>query len=253
MTQISNITPQLRRSLLWPGLLAALSFCVLIGLGSWQVNRLAWKEQILSQMAERLAAPPQPLPEPKQWPALKAEDYEYRRVSLSGVFDHAKEVLIFRSSGKLAGRPDGPGYHVITPLALPTGEFILINRGFIPLEAKDPASRAAGQVTGPQTLIGLMRGPEERNLFTPTDEPAKRLWYTRDAQAIGQALALPSFAPFVVDADATPVPGGLPLGGATQISIPNNHLSYALTWFGLATTLLVFFIWFAIRQRRSQA
>jgi surfeit locus 1 family protein len=245
----ASANPQ--RSLVLPGLLAASGIVILISLGSWQMNRLAWKEAILARIAERVQAPPTALPEPSQWADLSPEDYEYRRVTLAGTFDHSREVLIFRATGKLTKRPDGPGYHVITPLLLASGQSVLVNRGFIPLEAKDPASRAQGQISGLQTITGLMRSTEERNLFTPADDPAKGLWYTRDPKAIGAALKLDKLAPFVIDAEAMAVPGGLPEGGATQINIQNNHLSYALTWFGLAATLALFFIWFALRQKRK--
>ncbi len=210
---------------------------LLSSLGVWQVRRLAWKENLLAQIAARRDAPHAPLPPRAAWPGLKPEDYDYRHVALRGVFDHAKEAYIFRASADGAAG-GSPGYEVVTPLAIDGGGVVFVNRGFVPAELKDPASRPAGQTAGEVEIVGLMRRPEDRNLFTPPDEPAKKLWFTRDPAALATHWGLKEAAPFSVDADATPNPGGWPKGGATVMNIPNNHLSYALTWFALAATLI---------------
>ena len=137
-------------------------------------------------------------------------------------------------------------------MRLAEGGEIIVNRGFVPAELKDPARRAAGQIAGEVTVAGLMRRPETRNRFTPADQPDKNLWFTRDPRRsprIGAADA----APFSIDADDTPNPGGWPKGGATVMTIPNNHLSYALTWFALAATLAAVTVAFAIKRERATA
>jgi surfeit locus 1 family protein len=236
------------RSLIWPALVTLAGIAVLISLGIWQLQRLAWKEALIARIEARAKAPPSPLPPQSEWAALKPEDYEYRHVSLRGRFD-AREALVFRGSGREAG--EGPGYLVLAPLLLPDGAAVIINRGFVPSAAKDPASHApqAGEVT----VTGLMREPEPRNLFTPADQPDKNLWFTRDPGAIAADFGLTRAAPFSVDADSSGDPKALPRGGTTVIAFPNNHLAYALTWFGLAAALAGVFGSWAWTRIRPQA
>ena len=106
---------------------------------------------------------------------------------------------------------------------------------------------------GTVTVTGLMREPEARNIFTPADDAAHNMWFTRDPAAIARVEGLDRAAPFTVDADVSAVPGGLPQGGETVLDIPNNHLSYALTWFGLALGLAGVFAVFAARRLRARA
>jgi surfeit locus 1 family protein len=240
--------PGLRR-LFWPGLLVLLAFAILVGLGTWQLQRLAWKQAILARIADRIAAAPVDLPPEADWPRLVPEDYEYRRVRLTGVFEHDKEALVFRPAGLGAASGAGPGYLVLTPLRLDSGARVIVDRGFVPLDRKQPESRAAGEIGGVVTITGLMRSPESRNLFTPADDPARGQWYTRDPSRIAAYFKLDRTAPFTVDADAGAAPGGWPVGGQTVIDIPNNHLSYALTWYGLAAALLVVFALRAFGRR----
>jgi surfeit locus 1 family protein len=222
------------------GIVAAAAFAVLVSLGIWQMQRLTWKEGLIAQIEARSHAAPVPLPPRSGWASLDPETYEYRRVTATGTFEHDREVQVFRASGPNAGLSQ-PGYLVITPLRLADGAHVLVTRGFVPESNRDPATRSAGQIGGEVTIVGLMRAPETRNAFTPADDPGRNAWFTRDPALIARHLGLADAAPFSIDADATPVPGGLPRGGATVVSIKNDHLSYALTWFGLAATLVVVF------------
>ena len=159
----------------------------------------------------------------------------------------------FRASSDGKASATGPGYLILTPLLQADGARILVNRGFVPLDRRDAASRKAGLLTGPVTVTGLLRPSEPRNMFTPVDEPGKEAWFTRDPALIAAHLHLARVAPFTLDADAEPAnPGGWPAGGATVLAIPNNHMSYALTWFGLALALAGVFAAFA-RGRLSGA
>ncbi len=227
-----------RPSLIAPMLAAAPVFAMLMGLGFWQVERLHWKENLLASIDARIHAPPAPLAPAMQWAALAAGDFDYAHVSVSGTFESGAEALIFRSSGGVAGALAQPGYWVMTPFHPGSGGTLLINRGFIPLDKKADRGRVAALPAGETTVTGLLRPPEERNPFTPADSPDKGEWYTRDPIAIATALQLGAAAPFSLDEDAHPAASGLPAGGATVFDIPNNHLSYAVTWFGLAATLL---------------
>ena len=235
----------------WPLLLSTLLAAGLLsGLGFWQLQRLQWKETLLAQISARLDAPATPAPPRENWPALNPDDYDYRHVTLRGTFDHAQESYLFRASATGAAG-EGPGYEVLTPLRLADGGVVLVNRGFVPAELQDPARRKSGQIAGETTVTGLMRRPETRNMFTPADEPDKNLWFTRDPAALAAHWGFAEVAPFSIDADATPNPGGWPKGGATVLKIPNNHLSYALTWFALAATLVVVALVFASRRGKN--
>ena len=229
---------------------ALAAFVLLVFLGTWQMRRLAWKEDLIAKIEARVQAPPVALPDEATWGALKADDYEYRHVTLRGTFEHDKELLIFRASGPHEGVSQ-PGYVVMTPLRLDTGASVLIARGFVTEAFKEATKRPQGQISGPVTLSGVMRAPEPRNAFTPADSPEKGLWYTRDPAAMAAKLGLVRSAPFSIDADATPVPGGWPKAGVTVIAIKNDHLSYALTWYGLALTLLIFVGFMVWRNRKK--
>ena len=229
---------------------ALIGMGLLSGLGVWQLQRLAWKETVLAQISARRDALPQALPPQKDWAKVNPDDYDYRHVIMRGVFDHARESFLFRASATGAAG-EGPGYEVLTPLALDDGGTVIVNRGFAPAELKEPARRAAGQVAGEVTISGLMRRPEARNAFTPADEPDKNLWFTRDPAALAAHWGLQGVAPFSVDADTTPNPGGWPKGGATVMKIPNNHLAYALTWFALAATLAAVTAVFIAKRERT--
>ena len=228
---------------------ALVAFAILIALGTWQMRRLAWKEDLLQKIETRMHAAPVALPPEAAWPKLEAEDYEYRHVAATGVFEHDKEALIFRASGPNEGL-SVPGYVVMTPLRLASGAHVLVARGFVPEDRKKPETRPQGQVAGEVTVTGLLRAPEARNAFTPADDPAKGVWFTRDPALITSHFGLARPAPFSIDADATPVPGGWPKAGVTPVNIPNSHLSYALTWYGLAATLAAFCGFLLWRMRR---
>lgn len=225
------------RALVLPALATLLMGLFLVGLGVWQLRRLAWKEALIREVAERTAAAPVGLPPRADWAALKPDDYAYRHVVATGTFDHAGEVRVFRPLEDARGPFRGIGDLILTPFRLSTGGTVIVNRGFVPEERLDPATRAAGQVSGPVTITGLMRETEARNAFTPADDPATNRWFTRDPAAIAASLHLADAAPFTIDEDAGGAPGGLPQGGETVLSFPNDHLSYALTWFGLAVGL----------------
>jgi surfeit locus 1 family protein len=236
----------------WLGLLlpALLAFIILIGLGTWQIERKAWKEALIAALTERLAAPPQALPAQATWPKLDAASDEYRRVKFTALFDHAAEALVYGAAS--AFRPDvsGPGYWVFTPARLADGSQVIVNRGFVPEDRKEPGSRSAGQVSGPLEIIGALRWPDTRHWFTPQDDAAHNLWFSRDPQAIAAAKGLGTVAPFFVEMEAPVPPGGLPSPGKIVVNLPDNHLQYAITWFGLAAALVGVFAAFAFGSRR---
>ena len=230
------------RPLLVPALFTLIAGAFLMSLGVWQVRRLAWKENLLAAIDQRTRATPAPLPPPAAWPALNPADYEYRRVALTGTLDDGKETLVFGST------PYGVGFYVMTPMHLRDGGVVLVNRGYVPAEFKDPATRRAGEPDGVVRVVGLMRAPEHRGLFTPADDPAAGQYFSRDPAVLAAHDGLARVAPFTVDADTAPNPGGWPRGGTTVIAIPNNHLVYALTWFGTALSIFAIFGSYAWRR-----
>ena len=236
----------------WLGLLlpAVLAFAVLCGLGTWQVQRKAWKEALIASLTERLAAPPAALPAPAAWPTLDPASDEYRRVKFSAQFDNAAEALIFGAAS--AFRPDvsGPGYWVFTPARLADGSLVIVNRGFVPEGRQDPKSRAAGELAGTIEIVGVTRWPDTRHWFTPNDDAAHNLWFARDPQAIAAAKGIGPVAPFFVEQEAPIPPGGLPQPGKIVVNLPDNHLQYAVTWYGLAIVLVVVFVAWAHSTRR---
>ena len=241
------------RTLVAPAVATLLATAILVGLGAWQVERLAWKEALLATIASRTHATPVPLPPQTAWPSLLPDDYAYRHVTATGTFDNAHEIHVFRplSDADAHGPAHGIGDLVLVPFRLASGGSVIVNRGFVPADRLDPATRAEGLVEGETTITGLMREPEPRNSFTPADDPANDQWFTRDPAAIAAALKIDDDAPFSIDEDAGQAPGGLPQGGETLVDIPNNHLSYALTWFGLAFGLVGVFAAYAWRKLRS--
>ncbi len=247
-----------RRS--WLGLLipALLVFAVLIALGTWQIERKAWKEGLIAALTERLSAPPAALPPPATWPRLDPASYEYRRVTFTATFDHGKEALVYAAASSF--RPDvagaGPGYWIFTPARLPDGGFVIVNRGFVPEARKDAASRTAGRIAGAVEIVGVMRWPDARHWFSPADDPQHNLWFTRDPLAIAAAKGLDqrlaAVAPFYVEQESPVPPGGLPQPGKLVVQLRNEHLQYAVTWYGLALVLVVVFVAWARSSGRAQ-
>jgi surfeit locus 1 family protein len=242
-----------RRS--WIGLLvpALLAFVALIGLGTWQLQRKAWKEGLIATLNAQLAAPPIAVPPRSAWPSLDQQNNEYRRITLTVTFDNTKEALVFAAPS--AFRPDvsSPGVWIFTPARLADGGTVMVNRGFVPESRQDPNSRLEGEISGPLQIVGAMRWPDSRHWFTPSDEPAHNLWFSRDPQAIATAKDLGPVAPFYVEEESPAPPGGLPQPGKLLVELPDNHLQYALTWYGLAIVLVVSFGTWAFGSARQKS
>lgn len=222
---------------------------ILLSLGTWQVERLHWKEGLLADIAERRAAAPTALADIE---AIEKSggDIEYRRVLLTGVFDHARERHFFATFGGQTG------FYIYTPMTLADGRILFVNRGFVPYEMKQPESRTAGEVTGVQTVTGYARGrlAEKPSMIVPENDLAKNIFYWKDLDAMVSSAGIdgPKVVPFFVDADASVVnPGGWPKGGVTQFDLPNSHLQYAITWYGLAVALVVVVCGVWYRRRRA--
>ena len=213
-------------------LIAALG---LAALGVWQIERRAWKHELVAAVDARLHAPPVAAPGPDRWNAVNAKKDAYRRVTASGTFRHDLETLIQAVTER------GAGFWVVTPLETP-GFTLLVNRGFVPRERREAKTRAAANVAGPVTVTGLLRITEPGGAFLRSNDPAADRWFSRDVAAIAKARGLGRTAPYFVDADAAANPGGYPVGGLTVVRFRDHHMVYALTWFALCA-LSLFFAW----------
>jgi surfeit locus 1 family protein len=223
------------RPLLWPTLTTFPMLLLLVTLGSWQIERLFWKEGLIAQRQAAVAAAPAAVPATLD----EARGMEFRHVTDEGVFLNDKEIFLGATS-----EGGGEGYQILTPLREASGRIVFVDRGYIPAELRDPAKRAAGQIEGTVRVEGLLRLPPEGkpNWFLPNNRPDLNYWFWVDIPAMSAADKLDRVAPFYIDADATPNPGGWPKGGVTRLALPNNHLQYAITWFSLAVALVVIYV-----------
>lgn len=209
---------------------------LLTSLGLWQVQRLAWKNDLIARVDARVNAPA--VSAPPASAAVTARDDEYRHVTVRGRFLNAAEAQVYTVS-ELGG-----GYWVMTPLKRDDGTIVFINRGFVPIDKQDPKTRTAGDSDAEVTVTGLLRMPEVKGwLFSQANDPAADRWYRRDIAAIATTRHLGPVAAYFIDADATPNPGGWPRGGLTVIHFPNSHMMYAITWFAMALGLAGTSVW----------
>jgi surfeit locus 1 family protein len=242
------------RKLIVPAIATVIVCTILVGLGIWQVERLAWKEGLIAQVAARATAAPVAAPGPMVWPGLDIEQLEYQPVTVNGKFENDKEVHVIYTLTSPKGPIGGVGYEVMTPLVTDEGWMVYVNRGFVPAANRDPKTRAESQIEGETTVTGLVRRSADRSWFMPGDDSAKNEWFSRDPSQWAAAYGLPaaSVAPYIIDADYDPsLPGGIPQGGETIVDFPNNHLGYAITWFGLAACCAGVFIAFAVGKLRA--
>lgn len=213
------------------GALLCTATVVFASLGIWQVERRAWKLDLIARVEARIHAAPGPLPGPASWPTLRPNEFAYRRVAAEGRFLPGPDTRVQALTER------GAGYWVVTPFRADDGFTVLVNRGFVPSDAPAGASAEAGPA--PTRLAGLLRPTEPQGGFLRRNDPGADRWFSRDVAAIAEARGLGSVAPYFVDADASGRGAGAPVGGLTVVAFRNTHLVYALTWFGLACLTVV--------------
>ena len=206
-----------------------IAVALLISLGQWQLKRLAWKEGLIAAVEARAQGEPVPV-----LGALNdVDELEYRRVSATGRFDHQAEVYLFSQL-----EDKRIGFQVITPLVLPSGDVLLVDRGFVAQRHRDPTTRLEGQVEGLVSLTGLLRTSQPSGMFTPAPDDAQQVVYSRDVPVIASLSGVDPVAPILLAADDMGIGPPAPEGGHTRLKFKNDHLAYALTWFALAATLI---------------
>lgn len=237
------------RPTFWPTVCFVPMFLSLLALGGWQLQRLYWKEGLIAQRTAAVSAPAIPLPSD---PAA-APGFDFRHLGIEGEFLNDRELFLGASTDGGAA-----GYHVVTPFKLKAtsdqkdGGVILVDRGWITSNLKDPAKRAEGQITGTVKIEGLLRLPPKGrpNFFVPENRCDINYWFYVDIPAMASCVHLEGVLPYYMDAGPAPNAGGWPKGGQSRLSMPSDHLQYALTWFLLAAALA--FIYYLYHRRLGE-
>jgi surfeit locus 1 family protein len=222
---------------------------ILCGLGVWQLQRKAWKENLISAMTERLDRAPQPLPPPAEWGKFSQDKDEFRRVHFAAEFAPGREALVYTPGSALRSDIKGPGYFVFAPARLTDGGVIVVDRGFVPMERKDAARSTP---SGTIDVVGVLRWPETRGMFTPAEDVKGNVWFLRDPAAMSAKGGWGATAPFYVDQEAPVPPGGWPKPGKIEVHLRDDHLQYAITWFGLAAGLIGVYGWWLLGRIRQR-
>ena len=245
---------------LWPWLVAAaIVFMGLVALGTWQVQRMAWKHELIARVDARIHATAVPAPDSAQWPGVGRASHEYLRVTVKGRFLHEQEALVQATTAL------GAGFWVLTPLQVDDGTVVWINRGFVTPTARNPANRGKVSPEGEVSVTGLLRISEPGGAFLRNNDPAANRWHSRDLDALSTSRGLPQeiVAPYFIDEESGPggksaepgqfKDGPWPVAGLTVVRFSDSHLVYALTWYGLALGLLaaMAFVWLSRNRARA--
>ena len=217
-----------------------LALALTVGAGTWQVERLQWKRGLIDELATANEQAP--------LEALPTTDFaplQFRKVHLHGTWIDTEFHVTPRYLNNQFG------YAIITPLKLADGRVVLVNRGWVPAAKKDAASRPETRVHGKATVTGLIRTDRDRSSFTPVSQPEKNVWFARDIDQMAAFAKLDKVVPVMVDIvgeapasapQKTPVAQSLPIPSDGTIRLRNDHLSYIITWYGIALGILVIFI-----------
>ncbi|MBM85068.1 MAG: surfeit locus 1 family protein [Rhodospirillaceae bacterium] len=224
---------------LWPTIITVPALIVLVALGTLQVDRLQWKSALIenfeTMVSQPLVPPPQSVSDWKTW--------RFRRVSMTGVYQHQKEILL---TGKTF--EGTAGFHVITPFLVRDGRIILVNRGWVPDKLSERERRPETLIQGLVKVEGILRQDKRRGYFVPDNEPNNEVWLYVDTDEMSRHREIVPVASYYVDAIRRPGPYALPIGATTEVTVRNEHLQYAITWYLLAATLAV--IYFIYHYRR---
>ncbi len=233
-----------------------IALAILFALGTWQLQRRAWKLDLIAQTERRLGEAPIAFADALAR-ARSGEDMEYAPVFLDGVFDNAREARVF---GLLDG---AAGVYVFTPMTPQDaqgafvegpeeGAVVYVNRGFAPQAFRDRQTRLDGDIDGPTRVEGLFRASERRRgvdaMVKPADAADDNLYYTRDPAALAAAAGVDT-VDYYIDSFGRDNAAPWPKGGVTRLEFSNRHLEYASTWFGLGAALIGVYLAFSLRRR----
>jgi cytochrome oxidase assembly protein ShyY1 len=229
---------------------------LLVGLGVWQLQRRVEKHALIAALTARLAASPSALPPLSQWSTLTPAKDEFRRVRFAATYQPLPDAMVYSSGSAVREDISGPGTWALLPARLSTGETVVVNAGFVQNTMQDSAQQDRAVkplVSGaPVTLTGYLRFPETAGVLTPAENTAKRLWFTRDHLAMARVLGWGEVAPFYIDLEAPVPPSGVPKPGPLEVHLKDDHLQYAITWFGLAGAVVIAFgVWWRAQRRAS--
>jgi surfeit locus 1 family protein len=229
---------------------------LLAGLGIWQLQRRAEKHALIAALTERLAASPEALPPSSQWSTLAPARDEFRRVRFSATYTSQPDAMVYSAGSALRSDISGPGTWAFLPARLPSGGTVVVNAGFVPNTMQDRAQQdraVARLASGAQVMLtGYIRFPELPGVLTPAQQPVARLWFVRDHLAMAKATGWGEVAPFYIDLQAPAPESGIPKPGPLDFHLKDDHLQYAITWFGLAgAVLLAFAAWVRGQKRGS--
>jgi cytochrome oxidase assembly protein ShyY1 len=244
-----------RRNVAGFAIFTSVMLMVFIGLGVWQLQRRVEKHALIAALTERLAAAPAPLPPPSEWGALTPAKDEFRRVSFAATYEPLADAMVYSSGSSVREDISGPGTWAFLPARLENGATVVVNIGFVPNTMQDRTveDRAVTRLIThqPVMLTGYIRFPEAAGMLTPSENPAKRLWFTRDHLAMARALNWQNVAPFYIDLEQ-PVPAnGIPKPGPLEVHLKDDHMQYAITWFTLAAAVVIAFgVWARGQARR---
>lgn len=235
------------RSVIGLSLIALAMVSMLIGLGVWQLHRKDEKRALIAALTDRLAAPPVVLPPKYRWTSLTPGHDEFTRVTFDATIDSRPDAKVYSSGSALRPDVSGLGTFVFTPARLSDGSIVVVDRGFVPdgVQASD-LPRSVFKVTG------YIRFPEKAGWFAPHEDTPKRLWFVRDHLAMAKAYDWGEVAPFYVDLETQSPAPGVPKAGPLQVHLKDDHLQYAITWFGLALAVAATFGFWIFGQRRAR-
>ena len=219
----------------WLTIFALPSFLILIILGSWQVQRLSWKSDLISNYNNNFQQAPITVKELFK----DRKNNKYRRTVIYGEYDHANEIQIIGKTYE-----GNAGFHIITPFILENNEIIYINRGWVPKKYSDKKTRKFSLLEDKVRVVGLVRLPQKKGYFVPENEPENGFWFTIIPEELNNYLNISAENEFYIDELNIDGKLKLPMPANGKVQVPNNHLQYAITWYSLALGLLiVYFAW----------
>lgn len=247
-----NVKP---RGIFGMGVVTLIILAVLLSLGFWQLQRMDAKHALMAALDERLTLAPVGLPDQSQWASLNPADSEFRRVTFTATYSDKPDAMVYGAGSSVRKDVPGAATWAFMPATLASGATLVVNAGFINNTMMDRAlqDRIIAQLrTGaPVTMIGYLRFPEDSGILTQSPDLKKRIWFHRDTPAMTKALNWGPIAPFYIDLESPVQPNGVPNAGPLQVKLKDNHLQYAITWFGLAITVVAGFGFWVRGRRRA--